>query len=110
MLEHLMKPKGIDGFWDDVHTFMQYLYRTYPMDMKAMEDEVRVRRENAFNKFAAGRGGVGNMSGIRTPGLIPDRLLMMLDTIYKKEYPVSQLAFRREFLKRYPKFRIADKI
>lgn len=105
MMSYLMKPKGVKGFWEDVHTFLTYIYQKYPQDMQAMEAEAQMRRDSVFNKFASAKG-----KGIRSLGLMPELLSQMLQSVYGRHYPISQRAFQREFFKRYPKLRITDKI
>ena len=105
MLDYLMKPKGVKGFWEDVEIFMKYFYETYPSDMKALEVEAETERRSAYNKFASNR-----FNTHRVLGKMPEMLNFMLDRIYNRRYPISQKRFQREFFKRYPKLRVADTI
>lgn len=105
MIEHLVKPKGIDGFWRDVEIFMNYLYQKHPVEMKALEDEAEMIRTQTMNKYAASAS-----LSMRFLGKMPGKLVIMLDRVYNKEYPISQKRFQREFFRRYPKLRVADKI
>lgn len=105
MVEHLMRPKGIEGFWTDVDLFMKYLYEKFPGDMAALELQAQAQRETAFNKYSASK----NLS-LRNLGIMPDMLLKMLDRIYGTQYPVDIEKFKRLFFKRYPKLRIAEYI
>lgn len=104
MLKHLTKPKNKERFWEDVQIFMTYLYDTYPLDMKAMEDECRFEREGAFNEFSASKG-----MSMRKLCKMPDMLLRMLDHIYEKQYPITPKQFQSGFWQRYPKLRVAGK-
>lgn len=105
MMDHLMKPKDIVGFWNDVHIFMSYLYENYPRDMKLLELEAQAERETAYNKWSSNKSKTQ-----RAYGKLPDLLIRMLDTVYRGHYPISQNKFKREFFRRYPKFRVADVI
>lgn len=105
MMEHLMKPKGPEGFWADVHTFLTYLYTKYPQDMQALELQAQVERDGAFNKYASDKA-----RGMRKLGIMPDMLDRMLVSIYGKEYPIPRKKFEREFFRRYRKLRVTDTI
>lgn len=105
MLEQLMKPKGVDGFWWDVDIFMKYLYESYPQDMRALEIEAELERNTAYNKFSSNRFKTQRMYG-----KMPDLLINMLDRIYSRQYPMSQKQFKKGFFKRYPKLRVAEVI
>ena len=90
MMSYLMKPKGVEGFWGDVHTFLTYIYQKYPQDMRAMEAEAQMRRDSTMNKFASTKG-----KGMRTLGLMPELLNQMLHSVYGRHYPMPQRAFQR---------------
>lgn len=104
MIEHMMKPKGVEGFWGDVQIFMKYLYEKYPHDMREMELEALAARESAKNEFAASSG-----LSFRRLVLIPDMLIRMLDSIYEDGYPVEWKKFQQGFWKRYTKLRVAER-
>lgn len=105
MLNHLMQRKGVDGFWQDVEIFMKYLYEAYAYDMQALEMEVKVERDTAFNKFSSNK-----FNTQRHYGKIPDLLVNMLDRIYDRQYPVTPRQFKKGFFKRYPKLQVASVI
>lgn len=105
MLEYLMKPKGVEGFWQDVDTFMKYLYEMYPEDMKNLELYAQVKRESAFNKWSSNEAKTQ-----RILVAMPDMLDMMLKKVYNGQFPVTAKQFKKGFYQRYPKLRVADTI
>jgi hypothetical protein len=111
LINFFTEKKGREGFWETVDMMLEYFYsgrnpEAY-QEMKLIEEEVKLSRLGAMNKFNATK----DLSARRL-GLIPTRIYVALKRIYgsSDQLPMKEREFQHAFFRRYPQFRIAEKI
>lgn len=105
LVDKLIIEKGRGAIWDVVDLILQYLWKYKRDYMKAVIKEVEKDRELVHNKFASSKD-----KGIRKLGSIPEEVEILLSRAYLDEVQANSKKFRQEFFRRYPQFRVAEKI
>jgi hypothetical protein len=111
LIEFFTQKKGKEGFWETIDIMMRYFYSgknpTALEEIRAIENEVKLSREVSMNKFNATK----DMSARRL-GLIPTRIYVALKRIYGGSHnlPMPEREFQHKFFRKYPQFRISEKI
>lgn len=105
LIDAVIIKRGREGMWEVINLILKFLYKYHKAEMMEIHEAVKQDRELANNQFASSK-----TQGLRKLGSIPERLESILRRAYLDELPMPQKEFRREFFKRYPQFRIAQKI
>ena len=94
------------GFWEHMDDVMAVLYQLYPIEMIALEETARYRRDIALNDYGADKS-----LNARELGTIPPRFNQILIKLYNRETPYSDnKELWRAFFRRYRQFSYAKKI
>lgn len=105
VIDKLILSKGRGALWDVVDEIMRYLW-TYKRDyMVDLIEDVKRDRELVLNQYGSSKG-----KSFRKLGSMPEELEILISRAYMEEIDARSSKFRREFFKRYPAFRIAEKI
>lgn len=99
---NLMEKANKGNFWLVVDELMQWLYKNYNKDMKFAEEEAKQKREANFNRFGASKD-----LSFRDLGMIPLPISALVKKLYKME---DDKKIYREFFRKYPQLRSAEKI
>ena len=96
-----------DTFWKSVDELVAFLYMKYPYAMIEGERYAKQERESNFNVYGSNKDKT-----LRKMVDIPNELDMMLKIMYRDEggLPIKDKEFTLGFAKRYPQFKLADKL
>lgn len=91
-------------FWEVIQE-IEALFRTInPYEYKVLLEDIERERRSQTNKHAAGK------DGLRQLGRVPVFIWGTVKAFYGEEMPYSNKRFQREFIKRFPHYRISEKV
>lgn len=107
LFNQIAKKKGKNsGFWEDVDLIVRHCYKRYPDEMRRLEEDVIEQRKKLLDPaFASTKD-----QSLRMLGSAPYRVWIAIHRLYGQDMPYKDKEFQRLFFKRYPVFRVADRI
>lgn len=96
------------GPWDVIELLVQFWMKKYPQEVEDMQAKVKEYKETLVDK-KFGQTKQGKDMERRFSMSFPSGLLMLIRTQYKAEELPFDRAFIKQFLNKYPKFKIAEK-
>lgn len=106
--DEIIRLKNAKDQWAVIDKLLEKLVKTAPEEMKALKIQIDDQRETLEDKiFGQTKGGKDFER--RFTVVFPLKLQQMIRVIYSPEELEFDSKFYQEFVKRYPKFRIAEK-
>lgn len=105
LVDYIIIKRGREGIWQVVDQILKFMQKYFPDEIKEVIDEVKKDRELSYNEYGSTKDRT-----LRKLGSVPQRLENLLFRAYEGQWPMPSKQFRREFFKRYPAFRVAQKI
>lgn len=109
LAEEVIKLKNSKNHWAVIDLLLKSWLKKDPEDVQAFKIDLEDTKETLDDpKFAATKGGKD--FDRRFTLIFPSDLQLMLRSVYSSEELSFDQKFFREFARRYPFFRVADKI
>jgi hypothetical protein len=104
----IIKLKNQKDQWAVIEKLIERWVKTSPEETQALKIQIADHRELLDDKeFGQTKGG--KAFGRRFTLVFPIKLQQMIRTLYSQEELEFDSAFYREFVKRYPNFKVAEK-
>jgi hypothetical protein len=95
--------------WDVIDLIVKFWEKKFPDEASDVEKNIYKYKETAFDpKF--GQTKNGKDFDRRLLVAFPRKLMLMIRTIYSSEDLPMDTKFYLDFLKRYPRFQVAEKV
>ena len=108
-VEEIIKTKNKEGIWPTIDKLLKRWVDTSPEEVEALKIEIADHRELLTDKeFGQTEGG--KKLERRFTMVFPIRLMGMIRTIFSQEELEFDSKFYREFVERYPNFKVAQKV
>lgn len=108
LVETTIKLKNKGELWTVIELLLQAILKKHPDEMKALQVQISDTKEMLDDKeFGQTTGGKDFER--RMTVIFPLRLQQMLRRLYSTEELPMDSKFYREFVNRYPNFRLAEK-
>lgn len=101
-VDDIVIKRGRSGIWEVVDMILNFMEKYHRKEMRDILMYVKQQREIQQNQF-----GSSDNKSVRYLGTVPNRVETLLRRVYEDELPMSEKKFKREFMKRYPEFRVA---
>ncbi len=107
LADKVIETKNNKGPWNTIDLLVNEWARTSPDDFRAFRVQMDDYRSGLFDR-KYGRTGDKDMER-RFTMVFPEKLFLMIRSIYKAEELPMDKKFYNEFLQKYPFFRVAEK-
>jgi hypothetical protein len=106
--EKIIKDRKFKDYWDVIDSLVRLWAKTAPEDEEAMKINIEQYRESLHDK-EFGQTLMGADQERRFTMAFPRSLMLMIRTQYKADELPMDKEFFKEFGKRYPAFKIAER-
>lgn len=112
-MRRLTSLEKLNKFWNEVDYIMQVLYREFPLEMMAAENEAKYLREVKDTSMGYALENGKTDKSMAALGIVPSRFHYIFSRSYPKwdDTPYKNATdFWNAFFKRYTQFLIRDKV
>jgi len=109
--DHFIGMTKNKDIWEVLDLMVDVWIKKNSQEAQKHAQEVKLEQETRKNHFASTERSNGDLGGQRALGEIPYEIGMILDMFYhEKIEEIGQKKFYYKFFKRYPQFKVAQKL